>query len=70
MHGRHRERHRRLDPDLLDEIAIDLSRLPGRDPAAGEVPDLPPNAGLPKKARKKARNTVFDDKGAPSAAHR
>ena len=60
----------RLGPDLLDEIDIDLGRLPGRDPAAGEIPDLPPNAGQRKKARKKPRNTVFDDKGAAGAAAR
>ena len=56
----------RLDMDLLDEITIDLSRIPGRDPGAGEVPDLPRNAGR-RKAGKRPRNTVFDDKGAAGA---
>jgi len=58
----------RLDTGLLDEIAIDLTRIPGRDPGAGEVPDPPPRDAGRKKARKRPRNTVFDDKGAASAA--
>ena len=57
-----------LSPELLDSVAIDLSRVPGRDPAAGEIPDLPAQAGPRKKTRKRARNTVFDDKGATGAA--
>jgi len=57
-----------LSPELLDSVAIDLSRVPGRDPSAGEIPDLPAQAGPRKKTRKRARNTVFDDKGATGAA--
>jgi hypothetical protein len=58
----------RLDLDLLDEITIDLSRAPGRDPGAGEIPDPPPRNAGHGKAGKRPRNTVFDDKGAAGAA--
>ena len=57
-----------LGTELLDAIAIDLSRLPGRDPAAGEIPELPPQPGKRENRKKRARNTVFDDKGAAGAA--
>jgi len=57
-----------ISQDLLDEITIDLSRVPGRDPGAGEVPDTPSQPGRRKKPGKRARSTVFDDKGATGAA--
>jgi hypothetical protein len=57
----------KLSMELLDEITIDLSQVPGRDPGAGEVPDLPPQPSGRKKPGKRARNTVFDDKGSGHA---
>lgn len=59
----------RLDLELLDGLAIDVSKAPGRDPGAGEVPDLPqqPVKPTPATTRKRARNTVFDDRGGASA---
>ncbi|WP_344115954.1 AAA family ATPase [Streptomyces blastmyceticus] len=50
-----------LTEDLLDDITIELTDTPQRDPEAGEIPDVPapqrpPRAGRP-------RNTVFDDRG-------
>jgi AAA domain len=59
-----------LSKELLDSVAIDPTRVPGRDPAAGEIPDLPPQAGKRENGRKRARNTVFDDKGTADAAAR
>jgi hypothetical protein len=58
----------RLSTSLLDEIAIDLSRIPGRDPGAGEVPGPPATGGAPRKARNRPRSTVFDDKGGASTS--
>lgn len=57
-----------ISQDILDEITIDLSRVPGRDPGAGEVPDPPPRPSGGKKRGKRARSTVFDDKGGAGAA--
>jgi hypothetical protein len=59
----------RLDLDLLDDVAIDLNTVPGRDPEAGEIPDVPQQPTKPKTTKKKrGRNTVFDDRGGASAA--
>jgi hypothetical protein len=52
-----------LSGDLLDEITIDLGKIPGHDPAAGEVPGPLPRPGGRRKTGKRPRNTVFDDKG-------
>ena len=62
----------RLSHDLLDDIAIDLSKIPGRDAEAGEVPTVPeqPAAPPPKSTKKRGRNTVFDDRGGDLAASR
>jgi hypothetical protein len=60
----------RLGMELLDSVAIDLGRLPGRDPSAGEIPDLPPQPREREKRGKRGRNTVFDDRGAAGAAAR
>jgi hypothetical protein len=59
----------RLTQELLDEVDIDLSQIPNRDPEAGELPDVPAQPPRPKKTKKnRGRNTVFDDRGAQSAA--
>lgn len=59
-----------LTEALLDGIAIAVDNAPGRDPSAGEIPDVP--GGSAKKPagcseHKRPRNTVFDDHG-PAAA--
>lgn len=46
-----------LTPALLDRVTIRLERLPVRDPAAGEIPEVPQQS----KPRTARRNTVFDD---------
>jgi hypothetical protein len=51
---------------FLDGIAVSLGNVPGRDPAAGEVPRVPDQTPVPKK-RRRPRNTVFDDPGVPGA---
>lgn len=55
---------------LLEDIAIDLSKIPGRDPEAGEIPALPeqPAPRRAKSTKKRGRNTVFDDRGGNLAA--
>jgi hypothetical protein len=59
----------RLTQELLDEVDIDLSNLPNRDPDAGELPDVPAQPAMPRKTKKKrGRSTVFDDRGARSVA--
>lgn len=56
-----------LDEGLLDEIVISLDD-PGRDQTAGEFPVIPQQVRPPKPAaRRRRRNTVFDDHG-PRAA--
>ncbi|MEU3497600.1 AAA family ATPase [Kitasatospora cineracea] len=60
-----------LDEELLDEIVLSLDD-PGRDPDSGEIPVIDAAAAVSSKsskpaARKRARNTVFDD-GGPRAA--
>jgi len=64
-----------LTESLLDSIEINLGNVPGRDPAAGEIPTLPARAdtataGVPQPPvkKKRARATVFDDRGTPSTA--
>ena len=47
----------KLTPGLLDQVTIRLEDLPVRDPAAGEVPEVPKHS----KTRRARRNTVFDD---------
>jgi AAA domain len=56
--------------ELLDSIAIDLSSVPGYDPAAGEIPAVPEPPGAPKakRAARRGRNTVFDDRAARARA--
>lgn len=50
-----------LTIELLDQIAISVEGLPGRDASAGEVPAIP---AAPAKSRtKRPRNTVLDDHG-------
>jgi chloramphenicol 3-O-phosphotransferase len=65
----------RLTTQLLDGIEINLGNLPGRDPAAGEIPPVPPRPAPTVKERggkrPRPRNTVFDDHGnhaVPAAA--
>jgi Bacterial TniB protein len=59
----------RLTDTLLDGIAIDLLNAPGRDPATGEIPAVPHQpATNTDRARKRGRNTVFDDRGPAAAA--
>jgi hypothetical protein len=55
----------RLSTDLLDDLDINLGNMPGRDRAAGEVPDVPARPKAASRQRARARNTVFDDKGTP-----
>ena len=59
----------RLTPELLAGTAIRLGNLADLDPGAGEVPDIPGDAGPPQQPKKKhrPRNTVFDDHGDRSA---
>jgi hypothetical protein len=51
-----------ISTELLDDIDINLGAA-GRDPAAGELPPIPPRPG-PRSSRRAGRNTVFDDKTA------
>ncbi|MEV4113302.1 AAA family ATPase [Nonomuraea sp. NPDC049695] len=54
----------KLTENLLDNVVLRPPDVPERDPAAGEVPVLPPQ---PTRRGKRGRNTVFDDHG-PAAA--
>ena len=54
-----------LTIELMEQVAISVEGLPGRDATSGEVPELPPQPAGGK--RKRPRNRVFDDKG-PRAA--
>jgi hypothetical protein len=60
----------RLSQGLLDGIAIDLSKIPGREAEAGEVPAVPepPVTPTAKSKKRRGRNTVFDDRGGGLAA--
>ena len=51
---------------LLDTLTVSPADLPGLDPGAGEVPDIPPASARPARKRRKPRNTVFDDRGTPA----
>ena len=51
-----------LTAALMDQVAISVEGLPGRDATSGEVPELPPQPGSSEN-RKRPRNRVFDDKG-------
>jgi hypothetical protein len=53
-----------LTEDLLDTILINLGNDATRDPAAGEVPDVPAPSRRSRPARR-GRNAVFDDPGTP-----
>ena len=50
----------KLTTGLLDELDLNLAAHPGREAAAGEIPEIPSPA---RPAGRKARNTVFDDHG-------
>ncbi|WP_240120332.1 MULTISPECIES: TniB family NTP-binding protein [unclassified Streptomyces] len=53
-----------LTESLLDDIAITLNPAGGRDPGAGEIPDIPePKASKKSSTRSRPRNTVLDDQG-------
>ena len=54
----------KLTIGLLDELDLNLGAHPGREASAGEIPALP---GPARRAKRKPRNTVFDDHG-PTAA--
>lgn len=62
-----------LSRELLDDIVINLRDRTGRDPDAGEIPEVPnhqPGRAAParRRASGKPRNTVFDDTGGGIAA--
>ncbi|MFF7656881.1 TniB family NTP-binding protein [Streptomyces sp. NPDC007983] len=65
-----------LTEPLLEGIALNLSSEPGRDPNAGEIPDVPATqaAATARQAakrpapRRRGRNTVFDDQGPAAEA--
>ncbi|MFE9882620.1 hypothetical protein [Streptomyces sp. NPDC005784] len=57
-------KHETLTEALLDSITIDLTHAPDRDPAAGEIPAVPPPRRTP---GKRHRNTVLDDRGPAGA---
>jgi hypothetical protein len=61
----------RLTRGLLEDIDISLESLSDLDPEAGEIPRIPERARPKKPAKDRAgkrrpRNTVFDDHGAPA----
>jgi hypothetical protein len=51
---------------LLNELDISPEDLPGLDPGAGEVPDIPAAPPTASRKPRKGRNTVFDDRGVPA----
>ncbi|GAA2356884.1 hypothetical protein SVIO_109370 [Streptomyces violaceusniger] len=65
-----------LTESLLEGIALNLSSEPGRDPNAGEIPDVPAaqaaatarRAAKRSAPRRRGRNTVFDDQGPAAEA--
>lgn len=65
--------HERLTTSLLDDVDINLHDTDGRDPVAGEVPEIPAHTPTRRRAgttpkKRRHRNTVFDDRGASAAA--
>ena len=56
----------RLGQALLDDVALSLPDVGGRDGGAGEIPAIPPGPTPPDgsgaRKRKRGRNTVFDDR--------
>jgi len=62
-----------LTEGILDSVTVDITGAPGRDPAAGEIPAVPPKPASRAardcggSRRRRGRNTVFDDHG-PAAA--
>ena len=59
--------YEQITTGLLDTLALSPADLPGLDPAAGEVPAIPAPPAPASRKRRKPRNTVFDDRGAPAA---
>lgn len=59
-----------LTVQVFDDVDIDLGNVAGRDPRAGEVPDVPPRPRAAAGAPRRPRNTVFDDKGPPATVAR
>ena len=57
----------KITTGLLDTLALIPADLPGLDPGAGEVPDIPATSAPPSRKPRKPRNTVFDDRGVPAA---
>lgn len=60
-----------LTSALFDDIEIDLGNVAGRDPRAGEIPEVPPRratAASRPAGKGKSRNTVFDDAGSPATS--
>jgi hypothetical protein len=55
-----------ITADLLDTLAISPADLPGLDPEAGEVPEIPAPPEPSSRKTGKRRNTVFDDRGVPA----
>jgi chloramphenicol 3-O-phosphotransferase len=55
----------RITTALLDSIDVNLAITEGRDPAAGEVPDIPARPAPARRGRR--RNTSFDDHGTSAA---
>lgn len=55
----------KLTPDLLSRVTIHLGDLGDLDAETGEVPDIPTDTAspTPRAARKRGRNTVFDERG-------
>ncbi|MGW1617099.1 AAA family ATPase [Streptomyces sp. NPDC002285] len=58
--------HEKLTVELMDQVAISVEGLPGRDASAGEIPELPPQPADSSKP-KRSRNRVYDDKGPRSS---
>jgi hypothetical protein len=61
-----------LTQAVLDNVALSLPDIRGRDARAGEIPPIPPGpaqaGGSRAGKRKRGRNTVFDDRGPATGA--
>lgn len=57
-----------LTTNLLDTIMINIGDDPRRDASAGEIPTVPDVPERRTSRARRGRNTVFDDRGTPSAA--